>query len=520
MGGVQSATIGFLGPFTHETHVRVHSRTSTPILEKRVRLEVVLTEDSHGKAKDHLLHFFDRGVLQENLCFGVWFPSQGADRFAAVVSDIILPHSNEVHLHGNASFEGRYLTRATRIAKRQGAGLAMMHSHPANGWQDLSQPDVLAERDIVAYQAQSTNRPFLGMTIGADGYWSARFWDSSTDGMQLAWCDKVRIPLQKRYQIDWHPAQVTATESTPMLRRTIESWGIGVQHGIQRLRIGVVGTGSVGAIVAEALARIGISHITLIDPDKLEIHNLDRFIFGTTKLVGRLKVDCVKDSLIQHSTNERVHIRTIAHGIEYEEAYREALDCDILMSCVDRPVPRDVLNYIAISNGIPVVDAGLAVEVDPSTQSFESARWRTHLIIPGNACLRCTGQYSSSDVVAELDGSLDDSSYIANLPETERPKNQNVFPFSLGCASMQVNVLIRYLIAKDWWPPIQRQEYRFLSAQAKRSIAECQPHCAFRARTGLGSNEAPPYLKGSHKRSHGAWEERLKAMIGKIFAIR
>ena len=70
-----------------------------------------------------------------------------------------------------------------------------------------------------------------------------------------------------------------------MLRRTIESWGIGVQRGIQRLRIGVVGTGSVGAIVAEALARIGISHITLIDPDKLEIHNLDRFIFGTTNLL-------------------------------------------------------------------------------------------------------------------------------------------------------------------------------------------------------------------------------------------
>ena len=282
----------------------------------------------------------------------------------------------------------------------------MMHSHPATGWQDLSQPDILAERDIVAYQAQSTKRPFLGMTIGKDGYWSARFWNIAPDGMQLKWCNKVRVPLRKRYQIDWHPSLITESVPAPMLQRTIESWGIGVQHGIQRLRIGIVGTGSVGAIVAEALARIGISEITLIDPDKLEIHNLDRFLFGTPKLVGQLKVDCVKNSLIQHSTNERVHIRTVALGIEYEEAYREALDCDILLSCVDRPVPREVLNYIAIANGIPVVDAGVAVEVDPTTRSFESARWRTHLIIPGNACLRCTGQYSSSDVVAELDGFL------------------------------------------------------------------------------------------------------------------
>ena len=485
-----------------------------------MRLEVVLTEKSHLQAKNHLLRFLDGGVAQEDLCFGVWYPSQGANRFTAVVSEIILPHSSEVHLHGNASFEGAYLTRATRQAKRHSAGLVMMHSHPATGWQDLSQQDVLAERDIVAHQAQSTKCPFLGMTIGSDGYWSARFWNRRAGGMQLEWCDKVRIPLKKRYQIDWHPTLVTAADSTPMLRRTIESWGIGVQHGIQRLRIGIVGTGSVGAIVAEGLARVGISQITLIDPDKLEIHNLDRFIFGTRKLIGTLKVDCVKDSLIRHSTNERVHIRTIAHGIESEDAYREALDCDILLSCVDRPVPRDVLNYVAIANGIPVVDAGVAVEVDPTTKSFESARWRTHMIIPGNACLRCTGQYSSSDVVEELDGSLDDPSYIANLPEADRPRNQNVFPFSLGCASMQINMLIRYLIAEHWWPPIQRQEYRFLSAQAKRSNAECQPHCAFRARTGLGSNEVPYYLKRRPTHTHAAWKERLRATIGRIFSIR
>ena len=155
-----------------------------------------------------------------------------------------------------------------------------------------------------------------------------------------------------------------------------------------------------GAIVAEALARIGVSQITLIDPDKLEIHNLDRFLFGTRKLVGKLKVNCVKDILIQHSTHKDVRIRAIPHGIQYEDAYKQALDCDLLFSCVDRPVPREVLNYIAIANGIPVVDAGVAVEVDTKTQTFESARWRTHLVIPGNACLRCTGQYSSSDVVA------------------------------------------------------------------------------------------------------------------------
>ena len=460
-----------------------------------MRKEVVLSDELHRKAKNHLLDFIEADVAQENLCFGLWYPSEGAERFTAVVKRIVLPLATEVHLHGNASFEGKYLTRATREAKRQGAGLVMMHSHPAAGWQDLSESDIFAERDIVAYQAQSTKKPFLGMTIGNDGYWSARFWDRNFDRMELEWCDKVRVPRRERYQIDWHPVAVRSFTSNPMLQRTIESWGIGVQNGIQRLRIGIVGTGSVGAIAAEALARIGISEITLIDPDKIKVHNLDRFIFATPKAIGELKVHRVKDEIAHHSTNENVHVRAIAHSIQDEEAYREALDCDLLLSCVDRPVPRDVLNYIAIANGIPVVDAGVAVEVDPKNYTFESARWRAHLVIPGNACLRCAGQYSSSDVVAELDGSLDDPSYIENLPENERPRNQNVFPFSLGCASMQVNLLIRYLIAENWWPCIQRQEYRFVSGQTKRATVGCEPHCQFRARTGLGSDEAPTYLK-------------------------
>ena len=470
-----------------------------------MRREVALTEGSHLRATGHLLRFFDQDVAQENLCFALWYPSQGWERFTAVIPEIILPQDNELQLHGNASFEGKYLTRATRIAKHKGAGLAMMHSHPASGWQDLSQPDVLAERDIVAYQAQSTEQPFLGMTIGKDGYWSARFWTPNSGQMGLDWCDKVRVPHRARYQINWHPSEAKLPSSTPMLKRTIESWGIGVQNDIQRLRVGVVGTGSVGAIAAEALARIGISQITLIDPDRIEIHNLDRFLFGTSETVGQLKVDCVKRNLLQHSTHCKVQVRAIAQSIQDEEAYRAALDCDLLLSCVDRPVPREVLNYIAIANGIPVIDAGVAVEVDSRTHSFESARWRTHLVIPGNACLRCTGQYSSSDVVGELDGSLDDPSYIENLPDSDRPSNQNVFPFSLACASTQINLLIRYLIAEEWWPPIQRQEYRFVSARSKRSISQCQPHCAFVPRIGLGSSEMPQYLKRRSETSPTTW---------------
>lgn len=483
-----------------------------------MRKEVVLTDESNRKAKCHLLQYYDQGTAQEHLCFGLWHPSQGTERFTAIVNELVLPRPDEVQLHGNASFEGKYLTRATREAKKQNAGLVMMHSHPAVGWQDLSQPDIFAERDVVAYQAQSTKKPFVGMTIGTDGNWSARFWSRKAKGMELEWCNKVRVPRRDKYQVDWHPSVRKTYVPVPMLQRTIETWGAGVQQGIQQLRIGIVGLGSVGAIVSEALARIGVSEITLIDPDRIEVHNLDRLIFGTRKQVGELKVDCIHRQIGLHSTFKDVKTRAIAYGIEYENAYREALDCDLLISCVDSPVARDVLNYIAVANVIPVIDAGVAVEVNPKNGAFESARWRSHVIIPGNACLRCTGQYTSSDVVAELDGSLDDPSYIRNLPESQRPQRQNVFPFSLGCAGMQVNLMIRYLIAEQWWPSIQRQEYRFIGGETKRATAECQPHCTFRTRIGLGGYQKPSYLKTISDDLDRTWFDRLMLKIGNLFS--
>ena len=437
---------------------------------------------------------YDHGRAQEHLCFGLWYPSQGKERFTAIVNEILLPRPNEVRLHGNASFEGKYLTRAIREAKHKHAGLAIMHSHPGTGWQDLSHADILAERDIVAYQVQGTKRPLVGLTIGSDGYWSARFWSRIGDQMVLQWCDKVRVPRRPRYQIDRKPSFDPRKNQRPMLQRTVETWGVGFQKGIEELRIGIVGLGSVGAIVAEAMARIGVSRLTLVDPDRLELHNLDRFIYGRSDRIGELKVELVKRECLKNATRKNIDIRAVPHGIECVESYRHALDCDLLLSCVDRPVPRDVLNYVAISNVIPVIDAGIAVDLDPKNQLFESARWRAHIVLPGNACLRCTGQYTSSDVVAELDGSLDDPSYIQNLPENQRPRDQNVFPFSLGCASMQTNLMIRYLIGESWWPNIQRQEYRFITGRTTPTKSECGEHCSFRGRCGLGHSQIPHYL--------------------------
>ena len=461
-----------------------------------MRREAALTHATHSLAQDHLLRHFRQGRRQEDLCFGLWYPSRGRDRLTTILTDLVLPGPGDVHLHGNAAFEGSYVTRAIKEAKARDAGLALLHSHPSPGWQDLSAPDIAAEREL-AYPAQATGKPLLGMTMGNDGHWSARLWEKSDGKVVGTWCSKVRIPTPVQYAIHWKPSVLRAVEDDELQRRTIDTWGIATQRHIQNLRIGVVGLGSVGALVAESLARVGISEITLIDPDTIESHNLDRLLHANRSTLGELKVSRARTEALWSATARDVSIRAIPEGVEHENAYCEALDCDLIISCVDRPVARDVLNYVAISHLIPVIDGGVAVDLDATAGQFESARWRSHLVVPGHACIRCTGQYTSSDVVQELDGSLDDPSYIAGLPPELRPRHQNVFPFSLGSASMQVNFMVRYLLAKPWWPIQSLQEYRYITGRSYASLADCLPNCSFRDRIAHGDACTPSYLRPS-----------------------
>ena len=456
--------------------------------------EAVFTSEADSDSSEHLLQHFRSNMRQEDLCFALWYPSTGQSRHTALIDHIILPKKGERLLHGNASFEPDYLARAVKIACENKSGLAFMHSHPVPGWQDMSDADIEAERDVLAYPAAATGLPLVGLTIGTDGYWSARYWQKDGGQMRQYWCEKVRVVGPQVYRIYYNDDIATPPVRKEVLKRTFDAWGHQAQNTIARLKVGIVGLGSVGCIVAEAIARIGITHVTLIDPDRVEEHNLDRLLYGTLRDVGKLKVELAAQAMQRNATADQAQITTLPMSIHNITAYKAALDCDILFSCVDRPVARDVLNYIAQAHLIPVIDGGIAVETDKKQDSLFSAHWRAHIVTPYHQCLRCNGQYNSSMVVMELDGSLDDPSYIDNLPPEERVSNQNVFPFSLGIAGMEVNLMLRYLLARDWWPLVRQQEHQFVTAETSIINEECHPNCSFRLRRARGDTENPPYL--------------------------
>ena len=438
--------------------------------------EVVLPANINQMACEHLLQHYVNGIMQEDVCFAFWYPSTGMHRQTSIVTDIVLPEAGDRTLlpQGNVSFSGRYLARATRGAVRKRQGLAFMHSHPARGWQDMSDPDVRAERDRIADVARTTGRPLLGMTVGTDGHWSARIWKGDAPRRSCLMSRKVRVVERSRLVVWQQPAR--HRKRSGRQRRTVQSWGDAKQTCIEAVRIGIVGLGSVGSVVAEGLARIGVRDVVLIDPDTVEEHNLDRLINAGARDVGKRKTDVAKRAVRKGASARKIAVASFPMPLQTPRAYREARDCDILVSCVDAPIARDVLNRIAYRDGIPVVDGGVEIRTNAKTGNMYAARWKSHVVNPYNECMRCKQQYTSSDVMMELDGSWTRPSYIR--ANSERNGDQNVFNVSLAVGSEMLNMIVRMLVADSWWPEQKAMERNLVTGRTKTVKRSCRHNCA------------------------------------------
>src|SRR5207244_3649719 len=121
------------------------------------------------------------------------------------------------------------------------------------------------------------------------------------------------------------------------------------QGDLIRCLVGIVGLGSVGSLVAEALSRVGLGRLTYIDFDLLETRNLDRTHGASPADVqaALLKVQVAARATTTSHTSAGLELRVVPESVLGRVGFEAALDCDVLISCVDRPWPRHLLNAIA-----------------------------------------------------------------------------------------------------------------------------------------------------------------------------
>jgi len=447
-----------------------------------VGLSIAMTEALDAQLRAHL----DKGPDQEDLTFALWRPSRGRTRLTAILQCLVLPEPGDRALHGNVAFTPEYIQRVLHLAGNK-FGIALLHSHLRPGWQGMSHDDIVAERDRLAGAvAGRTGLPLVGLTRGTDGAWSGRFWLRHAPARYARrWAATVRV-VGRQLHMTYHPELLPPPAPSEMQAATVSVWGEEKQADLVRVHVGIIGLGSVGSIVAEALSRLGMTWLSLIDHDRTEWRNLDRTSGATREdaVQGTPKVIVAERHIKATHTAEQITIESYYGSLLTEEGLQRALDCDVLFSCVDRPLPRHLLNALAYAHLIPVVDGGILAKVREG--HLIHADWRAHIAGPGRPCLLCLDTLQREEVALDKAGLLDDPVYIKGLGSEFNPllSRQNVFPFSMNVASLEVLQFIGLVTGQPRIGGIGAQTYHCYPGTIEvADKQECSALCEYSALT-------------------------------------
>lgn len=135
---------------------------------------------------------------------------------------------------------------------------------------------------------------------------------------------------------------------------------------LREARVIVFGVGGVGSYVVEALARVGVGHIALVDSDKVAVSNINRQIIATHDTVGQMKTAVAAERIAKIDPN----IKTERFDIFFENATKSKIEFtkyDYIVDAIDSVSSKLLLVECAKEAGVPIISSmGTGNKLDPT----------------------------------------------------------------------------------------------------------------------------------------------------------
>lgn len=153
--------------------------------------------------------------------------------------------------------------------------------------------------------------------------------------------------------------------TTNIFDRTRRLVGDEALRHIGSQRVILFGVGGVGSWCAEGLVRSGIGHLTLVDPDCVNVSNINRQLMATTATVGQPKVEVLRERLL--TINPEAEILTSTLPYNPETAPQFNLDSyDYVIDAIDSLQDKALLILNATKAKCHFVSSmGAALKCDP-----------------------------------------------------------------------------------------------------------------------------------------------------------
>ena len=142
--------------------------------------------------------------------------------------------------------------------------------------------------------------------------------------------------------------------------------GEGTTARLRQKHVAVFGLGGVGSYIVEALARMGIGKLTLIDRDVYSLSNLNRQLFALRSTLGQPKIRAAQERIADIDPSITVYTRSL---FVLPENIREIsfADFDYVADAVDTVSAKIAIIEAAKAAGVPVISAmGAGNKLDPT----------------------------------------------------------------------------------------------------------------------------------------------------------
>jgi len=354
-----------------------------------------------------LTNLFEASGREEVGAYFLFKVGNGKRDTRVLVSRVIPPPDSawETKQNDRLRPSGQWLSAALGEAINDAAGIGFIHSHPA-----IDHPPELSPIDLETSRAWANTIvplvevPFLSLVWSPRGV-AGRWYEVSGDSVEERRVDRVSAIGEGTVRPLQPPALAADIELDDRQIRAVNAVG---NLRLRELEVVVVGAGGTGSPVAEALARMGVKSITVIDPDHLDTpSNLRRLVGSTPEDLRQRRPKAEIVARYVDGLGLGVTIIPVVADVRSESAARHLLDADLVVATTDTHSSRALINQVAYQYWVPTIDVGVRVGRDLSG-AVSGMPVEVRLLLIDTACLWCTDSLSSDRIREE------------NLPREER----------------------------------------------------------------------------------------------------
>ena len=342
------------------------------------------------------------------------FPGDGDEHGAVILAGICESDrglrlvAREVHLakdgvdyvpgrRGYRMLKAEYIQgRILRARDRRLAYLAI-HNHGGTDSVAFSGPDMAShERGYPALLDIGRGVP-VGALVLARSAVAGDLWFPGGDRAELR---ETAIVGHRRQLL--FPKPAAKATAIGMYHRQSRLFGDAGQELLQRTRVGIVGLGGAGSVLAELLGRLGVGEFVLADPDRAEETNLPRLIAASRRdavvpgwlprrVADRLRTYKVRMAARNiRRANRKARVEALPRDFLDADVARHFKDCDFLFLAADTMGARLLFNSIVHQYGIPGIQVGAKVPVD-GNGAVGNVFCVSRMVTPEQGCLWCNG---------------------------------------------------------------------------------------------------------------------------------